>query len=320
MREFWKKLKSIKLAIGLILAIASGSLLATLIPQGLAQEEYFRLYPKIIAELATQAGLTRYFSSLLFLVPALAFFANLAACTIDRMARELRKKGKRRHGPDILHIGLLVLVVGGVVSFSGKEEGRVSLREGESVELPGGEVLTLVRFTDERYEDGRPKAWTSVVQLKKGEVAGSETSIMVNKPLRVGNLTLYQASYASEPAVIIRDRGGKETILARGKSFVSGSFSAFFMTMESPKAPAVQPGKPQALLMIKGSDKDGLLRLSAGEAEVEIGNYGFSLGSISSTGLQAVRDPGYPVVLVALLLIGLGTALTFYQKLKDMNP
>jgi hypothetical protein len=30
-----------------------------------------------------------------------------------------------------------------------------------------------------------------------------------------------------------------------------------------------------------------------------------------------VSDPGYPFVLVSLILIGLGTALTFAQKLND---
>jgi len=308
-REFWKKLKSVKLAIGLIACIAVGSLLATLVPQGKAAEEYFRIFPKILAELIVQTGLSRYFSSILFLIPVFLFFINLGACTIDRLLRELRKKGKRRHGPDMLHIGLLILIVGGLVSFSGREEGTVRLKAGDAVELPGGETLKLVRFTDERYDNGRPKAWTSVVTIdKEGKAVKPETEIRVNKPLRIGSLTLYQASYASEMELVFAGPSGSETHLAKGDTFKDGQLSAFFMTVE---------GENTALLMIKGSSHDGLLRVGAEGAKV--GGFDVSLGKVLSTGLQAVRDPGYPFVLFALILVGMGTALTFYQKLKDME-
>lgn len=36
-----------------------------------------------------------------------------------------------------------------------------------------------------------------------------------------------------------------------------------------------------------------------------------------ATGIQAVSDPGYPLVFVAFLLIALGTAVTFIQKIKE---
>jgi len=308
-REFWKKLKSVKLAIGLIAVIALGSLLATLVPQGKAAEEYFKIFPKILAELIVQTGLHRYFSSILFLIPVFLFFINLGACTIDRLLRELRKKNRRRHGPDILHIGLLILIVGGLVSFSGRKEGTVRLKAGDAVELPGGEVLKLMRFTDERYDDGRPKDWTSLVTIEKeGKIVKPETEIRVNKPLRVGSLTIYQASYASEVELVFVDPSGSETHLAKGDTFEDGPFSAFFMTVE---------GENTALLMVKGSSMDGLLRVGAEGAKV--GAFTVALGKVLSTGLQAVRDPGYPFVLVALILVGLGTALTFYQKLKDME-
>jgi len=308
-REFWKKLKSIKLAIGLIAVIAVGSLLATLVPQGKAAEEYFKIFPKILAELIVQTGLSRYFSSILFLIPVFLFFINLGACTIDRLLRELKKKGRRRHGPDILHVGLLILIVGGLVSFSGRKEGTVRLKAGDAVELPGGEVLKLIRFTDERYDDGRPKDWTSVVTIEKeGKAIKPETEIRVNRPLRVGSLTIYQASYVSEMELVFIGPSGSETHLAKGDTFEDGPLSAFFMTVE---------GENTALLMVKGSSRDGLLRVGAEGARV--GDFDVALGKVLSTGLQAVRDPGYPFVLLALVLVGLGTALTFYQKLKDME-
>lgn len=314
MRQFWNKLKSLRLAIGLIVVLTVGSLLATLIPQGKAAEEYFKLYPKLIAELVVQTGLGRYFSSLLFLIPALAFFFNLGACTVDRLIRELKKKHKRRHGPDILHIGLLVLVVGSLVSFSARSEGMVRLVPGESVELPAGEILRLMKFTDERYEDGRPKDWTSIVTLEKdGSVLKENIPIRVNKPLRVGDITLYQNSYSSTLGVAVTNPDGKVTNLARGESFEEGDVRIFFMTTEMDASGA---GEPLAVLRVKGEGVDGAVR--AGSAGIAVGRYKVAAVQVLSTGLQAVRDPGYPFVLAALILVGLGTALTFAQKMKDL--
>jgi hypothetical protein len=38
---------------------------------------------------------------------------------------------------------------------------------------------------------------------------------------------------------------------------------------------------------------------------------------VLTTGIQAVADPGWPVVAAALALVALGTALTFFQKLGE---
>lgn len=110
MREFWKLLKSIKLAIVLIVVIGAGSILATLLPQG--------------------ASSRAYFGSALFLVPVALFFLNLSACTISRLRRELGKKTRRRHGPDILHLGLLLLIIGGIITSTARKEGLVMLAAG----------------------------------------------------------------------------------------------------------------------------------------------------------------------------------------------
>ncbi|MCE1196758.1 hypothetical protein LWX53_09715, partial [bacterium] len=63
-----------------------------------------------------------------------------------------------------------------VISFSSRDKGAVQLSEGEALELPGGEVL---RLTADRYVDGRPKDWISVVSVEKD-----------GKPLNLGGMTL----------------------------------------------------------------------------------------------------------------------------------
>jgi hypothetical protein len=64
-----------------------------------------------------------------------------------------------------------------------------------------------------------------------------------------------------------------------------------------------------------GGGIDGAVRVGA--AGFPVADHTVSTVQILSTGIQAVRDPGYPFVLAALVLVGLGTALTFFQKLKE---
>ncbi|HCM27712.1 MAG TPA: hypothetical protein DIC34_14400 [Treponema sp.] len=315
MNSFWRFLKSVRLAIGLIIALASFSTLATLIPQGLDAERYFQLYPRIVALLVTETGLSHYFSSLLFLFPAFAFFFNLSACTVSRLARELRKKGPRRHGPDILHVGLLVLVVGSLVSYSERKEGAVSLKVGDGVELPGGETLTLKSFTDVRYDDGRPKDWISVVDIaKEGKILVADRGIRVNTPLRRPGLTLYQATYGSEPTVRLIGPDGVTHRLARGETYEEGGVSVFFMTIEE-----------SGSVLLRVSNSDEVIRLTAdgaglaagSGAGVDAGPWRATLSAEAVTGLQAVVDPGYKFVLAGLILVALGTAVTFARKIKE---
>jgi len=191
---------SIKLAAALIAILALGGALATLVPQDLAAADYRAVYGASLGGFLVLSGMTRYFRSFLFIAPAFFFFANLSACTVNRFIRELRKKkGAKRHGPDILHIGLMLLVVGSLVSASGRREYTVVLAPGQRALLPDGRVLILESFDSETYADGRPRDWTSAVTiLREGRPEIEGRGIRVNRPLRLGAISLYQDSHAIE--------------------------------------------------------------------------------------------------------------------------
>ena len=142
-----------RLAIGLIAYLAVTCILATLVPQGLADDEYRAMYPKIVAQLVVQTGFGGFFGSILFIIPAFLFFANLSACTVKRFVRELRKKAGRRHGPDILHVGLMALVIGSIWSFSGHQQGSVTLAPGDGVNLPDGAVEIQAQGEEENVRE-----------------------------------------------------------------------------------------------------------------------------------------------------------------------
>lgn len=198
MRKLLAFFTSIKLASVLIALIALGCVVATLLPQDLPAADYAARYGQALGGFLVRSGLARYFRSPLFVIPSFAFFANLSACSVQRLLRELRKKGKRRHGPDLLHLGLILLVVGAMLSASGRKEYSVALAPGESALLPDGRVLRLDDFDYEAYEDGRPREWTSMMTvLRDGRPEIEARALRVNRPLRLGAISLYQASRQS---------------------------------------------------------------------------------------------------------------------------
>ncbi len=242
-RKIISFLSSVKLAVFLIAYLMLTSMLATLVPQGQTPEFYASRFPPLISSLISVSGFSRFFSSLPFLLPVLAFFINLTACTVKRLILEIGKKSGRRFAPVILHFGLMLLVLGSLLSWQMRRDGIVFLSRGEQVELPGNRMLTLLDFTFERYADGRPKEWKSRVTITvDGKIETESFDLRVNHPLKTGSITLYQASY------------GNETTLR---------------------------------------------------------------GIVDTSGIQAVEDPGYPLVLAALLITGFGISATFIRKLGE---
>ncbi len=297
-----------RLAIGLIAYLTVTCILATLVPQGLPDEEYQAMYPKIVSMLVIQTGFGSFFGSILFIIPSFLFFANLSACTVKRFVRELRKKAKRRHGPDILHIGLMALVIGSIWSFSGHQQGSVTMAPGDGVNLPDGALLHLDDFRFERYDDGRPKDWVSVVTITKdGKTIKDKVELRVNTPLRYAGLTFYQASYEEVPSLVLTDASGTEMVLAQGEERIVDEVPYLFM---APDADA-----KRAVLRVGTGMEGKTIKASPGEMVGSLKIIG--LRAQLATGLEAVTDPGFPLVLAALALIAVGTTWTFAQKLKE---
>ncbi|MBL8966535.1 MAG: cytochrome c biogenesis protein ResB [Spirochaetaceae bacterium] len=312
MRKLLSFFTSMRLAIVLIAYLALAGTLATFVPQGEEPAFYASRYPRLLAALVVDSGFSGFFRSWLFILPAFLFFANLSACTIRRLSREIGKKERRRHGPDLLHFGLMILVVGSILSFSGREEGFVRLAEGDAVELPGGGLLRLERFEHERYADGRPLEWTSEVSVS-GDAARKVEAypIRVNHPLRLGRYAVYQVSHDVEPVLAVLGPGGAAGSLARGEELEAGGFSLLFLGAED--------GGTGALVLLKDAAGPGKsFRVAAGEA---VGPFRIATLAVRDlSGLKAVADPGYLVVLVGLLIAAAGMFFTFIRKIKDFRP
>ena len=164
--KIYDALRSVKLAAALIVLIALLAAAGGIIPQGRTVQFYAQRFPGTGEKLILTLGLDKIFTGLPFLALASLFTVNLTICSFHRFANEMRKpRANRRHGPDLLHIGLLIFIFGGILSSRTRTEAFIYLGKGQTARLPDGAHLTLVDLREEHYPDGRPKSWESSVVI-----------------------------------------------------------------------------------------------------------------------------------------------------------
>jgi cytochrome c biogenesis protein len=99
-------------------------------------------------------------------------------------------------GSDFVHLGLLVIIGGGVVSGLGGFRSQLELSEGQTAGIPGAPfAVRLDRFETEYYPQGMVKAWKSTVTVMENGSSVLTRTIQVNKPLTYGGYSFYQTSY-----------------------------------------------------------------------------------------------------------------------------
>lgn len=312
MSNLYRFFRSVRLAVVLLLVITGLSVVATLIPQGRGEEYYRASYAPGMADLILGTRFDRFSTSLPFLAAVALFVVNLGVCTVHRMATRGRSGAARRHGPDLIHIGLLVLAVGGVASTLLRREAAFSMGEGDTVDVTGGYRLELLAFDTQRYESGLPKDWISTVRVTQGgKVVRESFPIEVNRPLRLGLLSVYQTTYDTEVVLHVSDASGATYAMQRGEGVRVGDAVHFLSGAERGASGEYQAG----FEVWKGEKRVDVLSSGIGDS---VGEYRIDrINARDLTGLTAVRDPGFIPVLAALLIGAAGLVLTFAQKRKE---
>lgn len=309
MFALYKFFRSIRLAVVLILIIAVLSIVSTLIPQGKDAAFYFHSYGAFWAQVLLTLDFHDFFHSLIFLIPVGLFVINLSVCAIDRLVNRERRKARRRHGPDLIHIGLLLLIIGAMFSVFGRIENLVYMGVGDEIQLHGQYLIRLVDYEYEEYDNGRPKDWISTVEVfRNDELLIPSFPIEVNKPLRIGGVRIYQTSFAREDRALLRDKEGISSPISNGQFFEMEGAVLIFRGIE---------GNTAVFERWEQHSRTAIYRTGIGET---IGEYTvMELGSRDVTGLKAVKDPGFIPVVIALIVVAAGLTLTLVQKKKDKD-
>lgn len=336
-----KSLRSVQLALALIGFLALASSLATLVPQGREAAYYQQQFSPLAAWLIRFFQVDTFFRSPFFLLPAALFAVNLGLCAAFRLVSRSRAGARARYGPDIIHVGLILLLAGGVITLFGREERTVFLPEGHAVTLPGGGVLKTRALEYQEYPDGRPRDWLTTVELfsgmpgKPGQAAGAAGqtaqagrapqvfTIEVNRPLRLGALKVYQSDFYQVPTLAVEEGGTSHTIIP-GHGLRTPEGMLRYRTFENEPAAGATAGVAAARGVAvfeewKAGNRTGERRLAVGESFA-----GYRIAGMKPfpvTGLRVVRDPGFLPVVAAMLLLGIGLVLTFIQKTREeKNP
>jgi cytochrome c biogenesis protein len=251
-----------------------------------------------------------------------------------------------RCGVFVVHMGVLLLIVGGLAGAIFGVRGDMEIAEGETSNMltfrDGKPAQSLPfsircdRFTVEYYDDGAPKIFRSdLTFLEQGKVI-RQGALLVNHPIAFGGLRFYQSSYgvlpggrlalsyvrgtgkANERETAVGDRfalpGGEgEVEIIRAENDLMRMGPAVKLSVVSPRG-KVQFWVFENIERIKEANP-GVL------AQVPLMNPGlfapylFSMqkrGDRFYTVLQAARDPGVPLVAGGASLLVVGLMITFF--------
>lgn len=198
MPNFFRFLRSIRLSVGLILLLVILIVIGGIIPQR-RSDEFYRLSFPGVSRIIIGGGLARIFTSPLFFAAAGLFFINLMSCSAYRFLKQLRRPSGRKHSPDVIHAGIIILFIGGILTLAGRREAMAFLAPGEGFGVPGGYRIEVIDLAFEKYPDGRPKDWISTVAVYlNGDLHTPRYGIEVNKPLKLGSYRIYQAAFSRE--------------------------------------------------------------------------------------------------------------------------
>jgi len=321
----------------LLILIALLSAFSTVVPQGNEHRYYLARYPDFIARLILSTHFHRFFRSAMFLILAGLFFLNLLVCATDRIVRRAKRGAPRRYGPDLIHVGVLLLMISGLMSLTARREWYIRLAEGESAQLGYGYELFLTSFEKKTYMDGRPREYVSKVALLRGGQREKTFEIRVNRPLKVERMRIFQDSYSYTTVLSLKDPNNTRHRLKAGESLHTGdgyfTFSGILPEYEeqilresysdSAEGERIELHDPRRrdFLLFHERDSGGEIvgvRLLAPDDSIS----GFTIEGVfreEQSGFQVVQDKSFTLVLISFFIVGGGLGFTFLQKMGDMK-
>jgi cytochrome c biogenesis protein len=260
-----------------------------------------------------------------------------------------RKKILGIFGSDIVHLGLLVILIGGIISgFSGFRT-NINISEGEIVPVLGADFkLQLDKFETEYYPNGSVKDWKSTITVFEEDSPRLTRTIEVNHPLTYKGYVFYQSSYGwdwENPVLEIEanktaDPSSTRTAFIRLGEKVSWeeeniSFTAlqflpdFIIDGNRPGTRSLDPNNPAAYIQVSRGDEvisrgwifskfpDFSQMHSEKEPEYTFEFKNFRTSQYS--GIQMAKDPGVNYIWVGCALLMLGLFMAFYWPQRDIR-
>ena len=251
-----------------------------------------------------------------------------------------------RFGVFVVHLGVLLLIAGGLAGAIFGVRGTVEIAEGETsntLAFRGGKPAQSLpfsircdRFIVENYENGAPNVFRSDLTFIQDGKTVRQGALLVNHPLAFGGLRFYQSSYGALPGgrlVLSYVRGNgqaNERETAVGDVFdLPGAEGRVEVLRAEDDLMRMGPAVKLSVTSTRGNVQfwvfqniERIKEANPGILEqVPLMNpalftpYLFSMqnkGEKFFTVLQAVHDPGVPLVAGGAVLLVAGLMITFF--------
>jgi cytochrome c biogenesis protein len=260
-----------------------------------------------------------------------------------------RKKILGIFGSDIVHLGLLVILIGGIISGFMGFRTNINISEGEIVPVLGADFkLQLDKFETEYHPNGSVKDWKSTLTMIEDESPRLTKTIEVNHPLSYKGYVFYQSSYgwdwenpmleilatkASDPSsskkAFVR-LGEKENWEEENLEFTALQFVPdFIIDGNQVRTRSMDPNNPAVFIEVFRSGDiitsgwifakfpDFLQMHSEKEPDFK-----FELKDIQGanySGIQMSKDPGVNYIWGGCTLLMIGLFMAFYWPTRDLR-
>jgi cytochrome c biogenesis protein len=251
-----------------------------------------------------------------------------------------------RFGVLVVHLGVLLLIAGGLAGAIFGVQGYVEIAEGDTantMQFRGGKPTQSLpfsircdRFTVEYYEDGAPRVFRSDLTFIKDGKTVRQGALLVNHPIAFGGLRFYQSSYGVMPGgrlalSYVRGNGkANEREVTVGDAFdLPGAEGRVEVIREENDLMRMGPAVKLSVTSTLGNVQfwvfqnieqikeanPGILKQIPLMNPALFAPYVFSMqkkGERFYTVLQAARDPGVPLVAGGAVLLIVGLMITFF--------
>ena len=314
-----KKIGSLKVTLFLLFALAFSSMLGTIIAQG--QED-------------------RFFNSLYYNILLFALILNLFICMANSFRVGLLKN-RRKLAIFLLHLGVLVVFLGALISKFTKQAQYYTLLPGEKIVLIDEKIeLLFEEFSIEYYPKLQlPKEYKSRIALFENGVLKSRHFIRVNNPLKYKGFHFHQSSFDVLADVDIEIKhAGKVLFEGNWKhgellQITGNDLLKFKMEYFLPDAVvddkgnislrSYKSGNSALLISVYNKEKIVYEQWKFPNAETrdfhesEIGAFEFDIKGIKpvyTTIIQVIKDPGFSFVMGGFFMLFSGMLLLLIRK------
>lgn len=237
-------------------------------------------------------------------------------------------------GPYLTHVGLLLLLVGGVVSGLGGRSETVWLEPGEQWNgMDRGFSARLVNFEVPRNDRGEVLQYISEIEVIDNERGGYTQKVTVNHPLRHRGVSLYQSSFRAVPGRLAAARFsvgdadgaidvpfGEAFTLPDGRSITLTDFVSDFRIVDGQVASASDKMRNPAVRVVlnEAGHQHGAQWLFLNHPDFNHSNSALAdlrildVVPLYATGLNARTSPGDSLIWAGFVFASIGLLLSFY--------